>query len=98
MKRMKLLVVVALALVICLPGMAGAVTSVGDPQVTNSWSQRWEETMSGSPTFNALEFFITDSHGITFETPGFRNFRASGWTVGDPNPYYALAPILVKLP
>jgi hypothetical protein len=88
-KSIKLLCVLALGLIICLPAMAGAVTSIGEPQPAGSWSQEWQE--NGVGNFKALEFFVISPSSIDMEAPGFRSFNTSGWTVGDPNPKYTYA-------
>jgi len=72
MKRMRMLAVVALALSICLPGMAGAVTTFGDPFSTGSWSQRFQEDSVGN--FNAIEAFMVEPAGTDFEFPGWSAF------------------------
>ncbi len=76
MKRTKLLLVAALALVICLPGMAMAVTIAGGP-VDNpiDWSQAWNEADVGN--FNAVEAFITVG-ATDFQSP--ISGLPSGWT------------------
>lgn len=82
-------VMAVLALIFCLSGVALAVTSIGEPQPADSWSQEWNE--SGVGNFNALEFFMISPASIDLEAPGFRGFTTLGWTVGDPNPKYTFA-------
>jgi hypothetical protein len=91
MKRTKLLAVVALALVICLPGMAGAVTTVGDGVIIGSWAQTFNESgLPGVGIFTKLETFMLTS-GIDFEAPGFNGFSSAGWTTSMPNSDYVVA-------
>jgi len=72
----KILLVLTLATVICLPGVAGAITVIGQPVITNSWSQEFGETGVGS--FNQID--VTDVTGTTVEKPGLNNLSVSGWT------------------
>jgi len=88
---LKVLIVLALATVICLPGMALAtIISVGDPVIVGSWEQAFQENgeygsapnyLSGPLTqqsFDSLVAILTSGDG--FESPGIVNI-ASGWTV-----------------
>ena len=84
MKRIKLLVVVALALVICLPGMALASTE--------NWSY-WNFTTDPTPNqVDTLLLFIELPSTATFAGTGFNMLPANtGWSNSLMNPQYAYA-------
>ena len=82
----KVLMVLALAAVICLPGMAGAtVSTIGGGSVTGSWTQGFNE--SGVGLFDHIEAFITS--GPPFEAPIFSSYSVAGWDCTYPNLNYA---------
>jgi hypothetical protein len=83
MKSMaKVIMLLALALVICLPGMASALTQ--------GWT--WDFTLDPLPnSVDTLEGFIVLPSSATFATPGFDMSAYSGWTNFLVNPQYAFA-------
>ena len=86
---LKIFLVLALGMTICLPGLAmGDIIIVGDPLNVGSWAQAFNE--SGVGSFNKMEFFIV-SDTTDFEPPGISSFTASGWTGSLLNPDYILA-------
>jgi hypothetical protein len=89
MKRV-LLIAAAMSLVMAAsaPTASAGLITVGDPFITNSWGQRWNE--SGVGLFDKMEFFIVSGES-RFEDPGIANFSSGGWTGAVVNPSYALA-------
>jgi hypothetical protein len=81
----KVLMALALAVVVCLPGAAAALTFQGDPFDCGSWAQRFVADVG---TYDALEAFMM-SPATDFEAPGWENFSVTGWTARTPNPDYA---------
>jgi len=89
MKRLlKVFMVLVLATVICLPGVAGAITVIGEPISTLSWSQEFVE--NGVGLFNEIEAFMVTPTSTNFEPPGWTSFSDGSWTSSTPNPNYAL--------
>jgi hypothetical protein len=97
----KMLLVLALGLVIFLPGIAAAdsvdstdlfgLQDIGALFYPGSWGQQFQfkaTVLEG--TFTAIECFIV-SPGQGFEAPGVYDFTASGWDGTSPKPTYALA-------
>jgi hypothetical protein len=85
----KTILMLALGMLVCLPGMASAdLISTGDPMEIGSWAQRFQE--NGVGTYDTMEFFIV-SGATDFEAPGANNFSSSGWTGTVINPDYARA-------
>jgi hypothetical protein len=72
----KLCLLLALGMLICLPGMVMA-----------DWSQGFNE--SGVGNFNAMEAFMV-SGTTNFSPPGFSSL-STGWGAVDPNPNYVYA-------
>jgi hypothetical protein len=77
MKRLKLLVVVALALVICLPVMANATWYMTDQGNYDNYPE------AGYPPVSLDKIFFEITSGATFEGGGVIGYGAgfSGWTV-----------------
>ena len=75
--KLFLLITLFLAAVVSIPSFASAtIITVGDPYLTNSWVQRFEEFGVGS--FNYLQF-DSPTTGL-FEGPfGIKNFSQAGW-------------------
>ena len=88
MKRLaKVIMLLALAAVICLPGIGLAdYTTIGEPTETGSWSQQFNE--SGVGLFNIIEAFSLS--GNSFEPTPFTGFSNGGWSGSLVNPTYAL--------
>ena len=86
MKRTKLMVLVALATVICLPGMASA-----DYLYTQTW---YENGLYGTPattqTWNIAEA-VLETPGATWTGMGLSSLSAPGWTATLMSPTIALA-------
>jgi hypothetical protein len=82
-----LFAVLFLTCLVLVPATVFAVpTTVGDPIVTNSWNQLFNE--SGIGPYDKMEVFNVT--GNSFEAPGFSGL-AAGWSSSLVNSGYALA-------
>jgi hypothetical protein len=84
-KLTKLILVLTLGVVICLPGVAGAITA--DGTVVADWDQQFNE--SGVGNFTSMEFFMVS--GGSEWTKGAHDFGNGSWSGEIVNPDYAMA-------
>ena len=70
------LLVIVLAAVVWIPTFVSAtIIPIGDPFITNSWTQRFEESGVGAFDYVLLEVVSPAS----FEEPGIGNFNPNTW-------------------
>jgi hypothetical protein len=91
----KVLMVLALGAVICLPGLASATTSIGVPCTDTDWTQAMYEdgyapyTSPNPSPFDKIEVFMLD--GTTLTLPFFISFDHAGWSSSVVNGSYSVA-------
>jgi hypothetical protein len=77
MKTIKTLAIgVAVLAVMSVTSVQAGLDTTGDPFVTGSWSQVFNDS---GPAWNHMEAFYVSGPGNQFETPGFSGFSVGSW-------------------